>query len=122
MRRFPLSLDSARLLAQRALHGEAGRQRWRIDPRLLWISPLRITEAQARELLAAIQCPTLVAVAPFGEEHMGDALQERLALMRNTRLERVEGTHHFHMDAVTQTARLIENFLSDHLEPRHAEP
>lgn len=112
-RRFPLSLAAARLLAERGLRGGPGHWRWRVDPRLLWISPVRMTESQAREILAAIECPVLVAMAGFGAAHMGERLQERLAVMRRARLELCDGTHHFHMDEAGATARLIDDFLSN---------
>lgn len=113
MRRLPLALASARLIAARALQGEPGHYRWRTDPRLLWISPVRMMEVQAREILAAITAPTLVAMAAVGEEFMGQALAERLSLMRAARFERRPGSHHFHMDEADATARLLNDFLSD---------
>jgi pimeloyl-ACP methyl ester carboxylesterase len=120
-RRMPMAPQSAELLAARSLQGEPGHYLWRTDPRLLWTSPLRLTERQARDILAAIRCPTLVAITATGEQFMGSLLAERLALMPRARFERVPGGHHFHMDEPQATAQLIIQFLSEHQGAPHAQ-
>ena len=120
-RRMPMAMASARLLAERALQGEPGAWRWRTDPRLMWISPLRIVESQARELLAAIDCPTLVAFTAMAESFAGPALEPRLAVMRDVVFERVEGGHHFHMDDPVSTARMLMEFLNQPQRKEHSD-
>ncbi len=55
-----IASQAARLICERQLEERAGRWHWRSDPRLRDLSPLRMSEGQARALMAAIRCPVLL--------------------------------------------------------------
>lgn len=94
----PMALDSARLLAERALQGEPGALSWRTDPRIMWTSPQYGSEAAAQAVLAGVECPALVWATPTITDYLGERFEARLACLVNHRLVQGEGSHHVHMD------------------------
>src|SRR5690606_3046753 len=55
-----LSVEAARLLAERGVEQDGKGVYWRLDPRLSLRNPLSLTEEHARAMLGAIACPVLL--------------------------------------------------------------
>lgn len=106
-----LALPSARLLAERALCSTEGGFRWRTDARLLWTSPILLSEAQCVNLLRGIQCPVLVLATPKLSEYLGPRADTRIAVIPEHVRVDIPGGHHVHMDAPGRVAPAILDFL-----------
>lgn len=103
---------AARLLVERGLREVEGGFVWRSDPRLTMPTAVRMTEAQSRNLVASIECPTRVIYADPAQSYFPDALRrERAALLRNGELIVMPGSHHLHMDDAPAVAAAIGDFF-----------
>lgn len=103
---------AALLLVERGLRKVDGGFAWRSDPRLTMPTAVRMSEAQSRDLVANIECPTRVIYADPPQSYFPDALRrERAALLRNGELVVLRGSHHLHMDDAAGTAAAIGDFF-----------
>lgn len=108
-----LGETAARLLVERGIAPVEGGFVWRSDARLTRPTAVRMTEAQARDLIAAIECPTCVLYAEPAQPYFPEPLRsERAALLRDARVHRLPGSHHLHMDDAPTVAALIAPFLA----------
>lgn len=105
-----ISPAAARLICERQLRVLDGRWHWRSDPRLRDLSPMRMSEGQARALIRAIECPVLFIRGEQGFPALIQQWQQRAEAFRQIEMAVVEGNHHFHMDNSSKTAVCIENF------------
>lgn len=104
---------SARLLVERGLAPADDGYTWRSDPRLTMPTPVRMTEAQSRDLISHVECPTRVIYADPAQSYFPDALRrERFALLRRGELVVLPGTHHLHMDDPEPVASALDGFFS----------
>ncbi len=103
---------AALLLVERGLRRVDGGFAWRSDPRLTMPTAVRMSEAQSRDLVANIECPTRVIYADPPQSYFPDALRrERAAMLRNGELVVLPGSHHLHMDDAAGTAAAIGDFF-----------
>lgn len=108
-----LSEASARLLVERGVRMEGDGFVWSSDPRLMLPSLHRLTEAQVRQLITGIECPTQVVYASPAQPYLPEALRnERAALLPRGELVVLPGSHHLHMDTPAAVAAVIGDFLS----------
>ena len=85
---------------------------WSSDPRLTLPTLVRMTEAQVENLVAGIECPTLVVHADPAQPYLPDALRRRRAsLLPQGRLVVIHGGHHLHMQQPAEVAAAIGGFL-----------
>ena len=117
-----LSEPVARLLVERGLvpapagtnaagagaHGYV----WSSDPRLTLPTMLRPTEAQVRNLVQGIECPTRVIHADPAQPYLPDDLRRaRAALLPQGELFVLPGGHHLHMEDPQAVAAAIGDFF-----------
>jgi len=118
-----LSEAAARLLVERgiapvpAASDEAEEQEggyvWRSDPRLTQPTAVRMSEAQVRDLIAGIGCPTRVLYADPAQVYFTDELRrQRAALLADGELVVIPGGHHLHMEDAAAVAVVLGDFLS----------
>ncbi|QWP77410.1 alpha/beta hydrolase [Lysobacter sp. K5869] len=113
-----LSEPVARLLVERGVapaRSDAGAAGfvWRSDPRLTLVSAQRMSEAQMRALIRAIDSPTCMVWADPAQSYMPDAQRrERATLLRDGELHTRAGTHHLHMEQPDIVGALFREFLS----------
>ncbi|XOV78747.1 MAG: alpha/beta fold hydrolase [Aestuariibacter sp.] len=103
--------SSARLLMQRNIQDHQGTLRWRTDPRLRTVSPLRLTEPQANAFIESIQCPWLTLLGDKGFEKLKINLQRRKHSVQQFHYAECEGGHHVHMDNPEPVACAVRDFL-----------
>jgi len=104
--------DIAALLVSRSLkHTDDGYQ-WRSDPRLKQLSPLRMMEAQAVDLLKGICQPTMLILGEAGYQSLRNNLTERIAVLPLLSVETFAGGHHVHMEQPEQIWQAIDTHLS----------
>ena len=118
-----LSEAAARLLVERgiapvpAASDEAEEQEggyvWRSDPRLTQPTAVRMSEAQVRDLIAGIGCPTRVVYADPAQVYFTDELRrQRAALLADGELVVIPGGHHLHMEDAAAVAAELGDFLA----------
>ena len=103
---------AARLLVERGIVQVDGGYTWRSDPRLTLPTLVRMTEAQVRDLLRGIECPTRVIYAAPAQSYFPEPLRsERAALLPRGELIVLPGSHHLHMEDARAVAAAIGDFL-----------
>jgi pimeloyl-ACP methyl ester carboxylesterase len=109
---------AARLLVERGLaqvqaaDGSAGHA-WSSDPRLTLPTMVRMTEAQVRDLVRGIECPTRVIHADPPQPYLPEPLRsERAALLAHGELVVLRGGHHLHMEQPAAVAAAIGDFFA----------
>jgi pimeloyl-ACP methyl ester carboxylesterase len=115
-----LSEGAARLLVERGLapvqaqhDGAAQGYAWSSDPRLTLPTMMRLTEAQVRDLVRGIECPTRVIHADPPQPYLPEPLRsERAALLPQGELVVMPGGHHLHMERPAEVAAAIGDFLA----------
>jgi len=113
-----LSEPAARLLVERGLvpvHGDGGTGglAWSSDPRLTLPTMMRLTEAQVRDLIRGIACPTRVIHADPPQPYLPEPLRsERAALLPQGELVVLPGGHHLHMERPAEGVAAIGDFLA----------
>ncbi|HEY0310619.1 MAG TPA: alpha/beta hydrolase [Luteimonas sp.] len=119
-----LSEPVARLLVERGLvpvqaQGDApGGYAWSSDPRLTLPTMVRMTEAQVRDLVRGIACPTLVLHADPAQPYLPEPLRsERAALLPAGTWRVMPGGHHLHMEQPEAVAAVIGDFLATGATP-----
>lgn len=107
-----LSEPVARLLVDRGIAPIEGGFVWRSDPRLTQPTPVRISEAQVRDLVRGIECPTRVIYADPPQSYFPeDVRRARAALLPRGELVVMAGTHHLHMEDPCGVAAAIGDFF-----------
>lgn len=107
-----LEPELLRLLVERGVRSVDGGFVWSSDPRLTLPTLVRMTQAQADDLLAGIECPTLVLFADPPQPYLPDAeRRRRVAALPKGRMEVLAGGHHLHMQQPARVAAVIAPFL-----------
>lgn len=113
---MPIEKDSARRILERGTRKVEGGYVWRHDERLKGRSAVKFTAAQNEVMYADLDVETLLIVAPSAAKRM-TALEEMVASNGKVTLSRIDGNHHFHMEAqAPDVAKQIVNFLADGAE------
>jgi pimeloyl-ACP methyl ester carboxylesterase len=74
---------------------------------------MRLTEAQVRDLVRGIECPTRVIHADPPQPYLPEPLRsERAALLPRGELVVMAGGHHLHMEQPAEVAAAIGDFLA----------
>lgn len=89
---------SSRLIVERGIRAVEGGYEWSSDVRLTLPTAVRMTEAQVRDCLSAIRCPTTLLVAEPTPPYFPPGLREdRVACVADIRCVSMPGSHHLHM-------------------------
>ena len=109
---FPLTSESAGLLAQRGVgHDEAGYY-WLADPRLQGASEVKFSDAQLRAFLQQVTAPVLLMLGKENIETKQKLFASYWRELSNCQLCELDGGHHLHMDgAQQQIARLMQDAM-----------
>ncbi len=100
-----------RPLVERNLKKTAKGYVWKTDRRLRWPSALRMSEAQIRLFLQGIRCPTLYIEGDRGYKGIHKLVASRQSLINDLTTVYLPGSHHLHMETVTEVATKIDSFL-----------
>lgn len=89
---------SSRLLVERGIREVEGGYEWSSDARLTLSTAVRMSEAQVRDCLGAIACPTTLLVADPPPAYFPPGLREaRISCVPDIRSVSLPGSHHLHM-------------------------
>jgi len=105
--------EIATLLVTRSLIEVDGGYQWRSDPRLKQLSPLRMMEPQAVDLLKGICQPTMLILGESGYQSLRVKLTERMSVLPTLNVKSFAGGHHVHMEQPAQIWQAIEAHLTD---------
>ncbi len=104
-----------RLLVERGVRQVSDGYSWSSDPRLTLPTLSRMTEPQVDDLLAGIDCPTLVVLADPAQPYLPDPVRRRrVSLLRRGTLEVLPGGHHLHMQQPEAVGKRVAAFLEAH--------
>jgi len=106
-----IEFESALALAERGTKPVSGGVTWRTDPRLTLASPFMLTDEQAASFLSAIACPTLLIQPSHGFPFSPEKQAFQKSLLNALQIASVPGCHHVHLDAPTEVAKAIAEFL-----------
>lgn len=104
--------DIARLLVERAIKQDGEGVVWRSDSRLKQLSPMRMVEEQAVDILSNIKHDTLLILGERGYQSMCDAFEARQFLLANLKHRTIAGGHHVHMENPQIAWQLIAQHLA----------
>lgn len=109
-----MQANNASLIMQRNLtNSKTGQLEWQSDKRLRTLSPLRLTEAQAINILDEIKCPRAVILGNKGFEKVKLGIKKRKSQFENVPTYMFEGGHHVHMESPEEVANQIKGFIDD---------
>ncbi len=104
--------EQARVILSRNLTQDAsGHCFWASDPRVRTRSTLRLTEAQAQNIMQGITCPMLFTAADNSFKDTEAVYRQRSHWFKRARCERISGGHHAHMENPDETGPLIRQFV-----------
>ena len=103
--------DIAQILVERSLLATDNGYKWRSDPRLKQLSPMRMVEQQAVDLLSGIEHETLLILGESGYLSLRKTLSERMAVIPNLNVHTLAGGHHLHMEYPEPVWQLITQHL-----------
>lgn len=106
-----LSYNNAKLLTLRSLVQTDAGFIWRYDTKLQLISPYRLSEQQAKNLIHHIQSPCLLICGKSGADFVKKALDYYLPLFNDISCYHLVGGHHVHMEQPKDVAQMIQTFL-----------
>lgn len=92
------SFEAAKALVDRGHKTVEGGITWRTDPRIRYPTPLRHTRSQIDLLLQDSTSPALLIVAEQGDTWYQPEIPDAKDSHPNLRIERMEGTHHIHLE------------------------
>lgn len=108
-----LTPQQVRPMVERGTTPMDGGLAWSSDPRLRRSSPLRCSEPQVHDVLAAIRAPvTLLLASPPSEFLPPAPLQERMACVEQITSHTLPGNHHLHLQDPDTAANLLRTALS----------
>ncbi|NRA60723.1 MAG: alpha/beta hydrolase, partial [Psychrobium sp.] len=104
--------DIAEILVHRGLKKISDGYTWRSDMRLRNLSRLRMTQAQATDILSGIKAPTLLVLGDSGMPALREHLIERKKLLQDLTVISIAGGHHVHM----QQPQLVAQHIIKHIK------
>lgn len=108
-----LDLKHAKILCERSTIKKNGQIYWSHDNRLLYPSPLKLTEKQILSCLSEISTKTLLVIAKQGFSFSDEQMQARVKAIRNISIAKINGGHHIHMENPKESAKIITSFLNN---------
>jgi len=107
-----LSLAAARILVSRNYRKTTDGYIWRNDPKLRWLTPIYLSEAQIQDILGEVYAPTLIVRAHDGLLTNTDLVSARCRCLVKASLIDLPGHHHVHLDDPQPVAFNITEFLN----------
>ncbi|BFM11883.1 alpha/beta hydrolase [Simiduia litorea] len=105
---FPLSETAASAIVDRGTKPVEGGVSWRVDPKLLAPSMIKLTSEQISALVADINLPATLVLASEGMPKLFPFFAKNLHAFTNIDMVDLVGSHHLHLeDEVVQVAALF---------------
>jgi pimeloyl-ACP methyl ester carboxylesterase len=107
-----LHYASAKLLVERGIIAHEQGLSWRSDNRLRARSPLKLTLAQAEQIISTIKTPVQVIHGDNGFDMVKSGIKHYQGFFTQLEIHTLTGGHHVHMEQPQATAALIKQFIS----------
>ena len=107
-----LEAEWCELLLSRNLASDEQGLYWRIDPRLRWTSPVRMTLEQVNALMMPVLTPTLLLYGEQGYDSVQQQMPHAQRWYQQLTLQALPGHHHLHMSNSATVATAIISYLS----------
>jgi len=107
-----LIYQDAKLLVERGTKPVEQGFTWRSDPRLTTKSPLRLSLAQAEQIVSNINVPVQLIYGEKGMEIVKSGIEHYQKLFKSFKSTKLVGGHHVHMEKPKATAALIKYFIN----------
>ncbi|MDN3640037.1 alpha/beta hydrolase [Simiduia curdlanivorans] len=112
---FPLSEMAANAIVERGTKPVDAGVTWRVDPKLLAPSMIKLTSEQINALVADIQVPATLVLASEGMPKLFPFFAKNLQSFSNIEMVNLVGSHHLHLeDEVVQVAALFNQKIQQH--------
>jgi len=112
---FPLSEMAANAIVTRGTKPVEGGVSWRVDPKLLAPSMIKLTSEQISALIADIHVPAALVLASEGMPKLFPFFAKNLQTFSNIEMVNLVGSHHLHLeDEVVQVAALFNEKIQQH--------
>ncbi|MCH1923739.1 alpha/beta hydrolase [Shewanella sp. C32] len=85
---------------------------WRIDPRLRWVSPSRMTTEQVASVMTTVRLPTLLLYGTEGYANVQQQLPLAEQWYQALTCQQLAGHHHLHMTHAAATAEAIIRYIA----------
>lgn len=105
-----LSLEHAQILCQRGVREEQNSFYWRHDRRLLYPTPLRMTEGQILSCLKNITAKSCLIWAENSFVFQEYDMKTRVNAVSNLLIYQIKGEHHVHMEQPGAVAQCLAEF------------
>ncbi len=108
-----MSRDLASVIMKRNSTQEDGKWHLRTDPKLRIMTPLRLPQEHAIELVKSLTVPTCLIGSPsmLGSGYY-QAYKSTFEKLKNTQVHPLEGSHFVHMEKPGECSKIISNFLN----------
>ena len=117
-----LSAFAAGLIVERNLCVCEDGMTWTTDPRLHGASPVKLTGAQIRAVLKALNMPTLLMLAEETSTQLAEYAGSVQDSIDNLVVYTIKGGHHFHMGSgVSEVVQHMDSFLSQIHKPESSQ-
>lgn len=115
---FPLSPTAASAIVARGVKPVAGGVTWRVDPKLLAPSMIKLTADQILGFAQAIRVPSFLILASEGMPRLFPGMQRLLGQLPNIAQVTLAGSHHLHLEAeAPQVAEIFNQHLAGSSAP-----
>lgn len=95
---FPLSEAAAALMVARGTCEVDGGLSWRVDPKLMAPSMIKLTRAQMQAFIARLSMPVTLVLASEGMVKLWPKMSAMLAQLTPLEVVQMEGSHHLHLE------------------------
>lgn len=106
---FPLGQAAAMAIAERGTHDVEGGVTWRVDPKLLAPSFIKLDTAQIDAFLAALKTPTTLVLGEEGIANIFPHVNYGAVISKYITQHSLAGSHHLHMETQAQAVADIFN-------------
>lgn len=106
-----LTLEHATLIVNRGIKSTSEGYQWRSDHRLRAISPMRLSLAQAKQIITDITVPVQLLYGNKGMNMVSSGLKVFGELFKSLKTYELDGGHHVHMEQPEKLAKLIRDFI-----------
>lgn len=109
---FPLSEAAAALMVARGTRAVDGGLSWRVDPKLMAPSMIKLTGAQMQAFIARLSMPVTLILASEGMLKLWPAMSAMLSQLAPLEVLQMQGSHHLHLE---QQAPLLAELFNQRM-------
>lgn len=106
---FPLSEEAARIMVARGSKQVEGGVTWRVDPKLLAPSMIKLTQTQSAAFISAIKVPATLVMGSQGMPLLFPTFVKRMEQFAHIEQIILNGSHHLHLESQAPQVATVFN-------------